>query len=53
MKAFFAAVLGVAAISFGASLILETFQRTADESYVGSGARIEADPRLRGPAPKG
>ena len=52
MKAFLAAILTVAAIGFGASFALEIYQRTADQAYVGSGARIDPDPRLTG-APKG
>lgn len=48
MKAFFAALLTVAIIGFGASFVLERFQRTADQSYAGVGTRVEADARLTG-----
>ena len=41
MKAFLAAVLTVVVISFGASVLLETFQRTADNAFTGPGARID------------
>lgn len=52
MKAFLAALLVVIGVSFGASMLLETYQRTADRAFTGSGARIDPDPRLSG-APKG
>lgn len=52
MKAFLAAVLVVVGISVGASMLLETYQRTADRAFTGPGARIDADPRLTG-SPKG
>ena len=48
MKAFLAAVLTVIAIGFGASFVLERFQRTADQAYASSGARVDADARLSG-----
>lgn len=52
MKAFLTAVLFVVGISVGASFLLETFQRTADNEFVGKGVRIDPDPRMTG-APKG
>jgi hypothetical protein len=52
MKAFLAAVVAVIAIGVGASVVLETYQRTADKAYTGPGARIDPDPRLTG-VPKG
>ena len=51
MKAFLAAVLAVAGISFSASILLETYQRTADQAYAGPGTRVDLDKRLTG-APK-
>ncbi len=39
MKAFLLAALCVAGIGFGASVVLETYQRTAENAYQGSGAR--------------
>jgi len=39
MGAFLAAVVAVIAIGFGASYALDTYQRTADSAYVGSGAK--------------
>ncbi len=48
MKAFLSALLTVAIIGFGASFVLERFQRTADQSYAGVGTRVEADARLTG-----
>ena len=48
MKAFLAAVLTVIAIGFGASFVLERFQRTADQAYASGGARVDADARLSG-----
>lgn len=52
MKAFLAAVLVVVGVSFAASVMLETVQRTADNEFVGRGVRIDPDPRMTG-APKG
>ena len=53
MKAFLAAVAVVVGIGFGASILLETYQRTADRAFTGSGARIDPDPRLSGGGTKG
>ena len=39
MKAFLLAVMLVVGIGFAASIVLETYQRTAENTYVGSGAR--------------
>jgi hypothetical protein len=53
MTSFIAAVLAVIGISIGASILLETQQRTADTAYTTSGARVDLDPRLNGaPATK-
>lgn len=52
MKAFLAAVVVVVGISIGASILLETYQSTADRAFTSSGARIDPDPRLTG-SPKG
>ena len=53
MTSFIAAVLAVIGISFGAAMVLETQQRTADAAYTTSGARVDLDPRLKdGAAPK-
>ncbi len=51
MKAFLAAVLAVIGIGFAASVVLEGYQTTVDSSFVGSGARLDPDAKLR--APKG
>jgi len=48
MIAFIAAVLAVVGISVGASIVLETQQRSADAAYTTAGARIEHDARLDG-----
>lgn len=53
MKAFVAAVLAVVGIGVIASFVLDNYQRTVDSSFVGSGARPDPEPKLRGtPAPK-
>jgi hypothetical protein len=53
MTSFIAAVLAVVGMSIGASMLLETQQRTADAAYTTTGARVDLDPRLNGaPAPK-
>lgn len=39
MKAFLLAVLVIVGIGFGSSIVLETYQRTSEAQYVGSGAR--------------
>ena len=52
MTSFIAAVLAVVGIAIGASMLLETLQRTADATYTTSGARVDLDPRLSGGAPK-
>lgn len=39
MKAFILAVIVVVGIGFGASVVLESYQRTAEVAYQGSGAR--------------
>jgi hypothetical protein len=48
MGAFLAAVIAVIGIGYGAAIVLETYQRTADSEYVGSGARPDPEPSLRG-----
>lgn len=48
MTSFIAAVLAVVGIGIGASFLLEMQQRTADEAYTTSGARVDLDPRLNG-----
>lgn len=52
MKAFLLAVLAVIGIGVGASFVLDTYQRTVDASFVGSGARPDPEPKLRGGEPK-
>lgn len=52
MKAFLAAVLTVVVMSFGASVLLESIQRTAVSAFTGPGARIDADAPKSG-VPKG
>ncbi len=49
MKAFLLAVVAVIAIGIGAATVLERFQTTVDTSFVGSGARPDADPKLHSP----
>ena len=39
-------------IGFGASVALDGYQRTADSAYVGSGARPDPEPKLRGIDPQ-
>lgn len=53
MKAFILAVLAVIGIGFAASVVLDGYQRTVDASLVGSGARPDPEPKLRGVQPKG
>jgi hypothetical protein len=48
MGAFLAAVIAVVGIGYGAAIVLEGFQRTADSAYVGSGAKPDPEPKLRG-----
>lgn len=50
MTSFIAAVLAVIGIGIGASFLLETQQRTADQAFTTSGARVDLDPRLTGGA---
>ena len=47
MKAFLFALLAAIGIGFAASVVLETFQSTADRAFVGQGARPDPEPRLR------
>lgn len=43
MKSFFTAVVVMIAISVGASLVLNSgFQKTADQAFATSGARVDA-----------
>lgn len=53
MKAFLLALVAVVGITYGASILLENYQRTADSAFVGSGARPDPEPKLRDGAPKG
>lgn len=53
MLAFLAAVIAVIGIGFGASVVLDQYQRTVDMTYVGGGAKPDPEPKLRGPKPKG
>ena len=52
MTSFLAAIVAVIAISIGASMLLETQQRTADAAFATKGARIDLDQRLNGVAQK-
>ena len=52
MPAFIAAILAVAGIAYGASVALETYQRTADSAFVGSGAKPSPEEKLHTHAPK-
>ena len=52
MGAFLAAVIAVIGIGYGSSIVLESYQRTADSAFVGSGAKPDPEPKLRGTAPK-
>ena len=47
MKVFLFSVLAVIGIAFAASVVLETYQSTADRTFVGKGARPDPEPRLR------
>ena len=40
MKPFVAACVAAIVIAIGGYFVLDTYQRTADQAYVGSGARI-------------
>jgi hypothetical protein len=51
MGPFLLAIVVIVGIGFGASVALENWQKTADSAYVGSGARPDPDPKLRGVAP--
>ncbi len=44
--------VAVIGIGFGASVALDGYQRTADSAYVGSGARPDPEPKLRGVDPQ-
>lgn len=48
MMAFILAIVAMVGIGFGASVALDGFQRTADSAFVGSGARPDPEPKLRG-----
>jgi hypothetical protein len=50
MKAFLASVVAVVGIAVGASVILDSYQQTVDSRFVGSGARPDPEPKLRGKA---
>jgi hypothetical protein len=50
MKAFLASVVAVVGIAVGAAYVLETYQQTVDSQHVGSGARPDPEPKLRGKA---
>lgn len=52
MKAFVAAIIAVAVIATGASVVLDGYQKTVDAAYVGGGARPDPEVSLRG-GPKG
>ena len=52
MGAILAALIAVIGIGFGASVVLERYQQTADSAYVGSGAKPDPEPSLRGTPPK-
>jgi hypothetical protein len=50
MIAFLAAVLVAVGIGVGASVMLESYQATADSAFVSqASARIDPEPKLRGP----
>jgi hypothetical protein len=51
MKAFLFAVLAVIGIGYAASVVLDQYQQTVDSRFVGSGARPDPEPRLRGSGP--
>jgi hypothetical protein len=51
MAAFLAALIVVIGIGFGASKALESYQRTADTAFVGSGAKPTPE-KPHGAAPK-
>ena len=53
MGPFILAVIVAAGIGFGASVVLEGFQKTADKTFTGSGARPDHDPKLDDGKPKG
>lgn len=48
MKTFILAVLALIGISYGTAIVLERYQRTADAAFVGSGAKPDPEPSLRG-----
>ena len=48
MWAFLAALVAVIGIGYGASVALESYQRTADSAFVGSGAKPSPEAALRG-----
>lgn len=52
MMAFILAIIAVIGISFGASVALEGYQRTADSAFVGAGARPDPEPKLRSVDPQ-
>ena len=52
MGAFLLAIIVAVGIGYGATVVLEGFQTTADKAYVGSGARPDPEPTLSGAKPK-
>ena len=48
MKEFLGALCVLLVTGFGASIILEGYQKTVDSAYVGAGARPDPEPTLRG-----
>lgn len=52
MREFLAAIFTVAVIAYGASVALESYQRSADAAFVGSGAKPSPDEKLHPHTPK-
>lgn len=46
MKTFILAVAAMIGISYGAAVVLERYQRTADIAFVGYGAKPDPEPTL-------
>ena len=52
MKSFILAIVAMVGIAYGAAMLLEGYQMTADGAFVGYGAKPDPEPSLRGPADK-
>ena len=52
VKSFILAIAAMIGIAYGAAMLLEGYQKTADGAFVGYGAKPDPEPALRGVATK-